>query len=176
MGVKRPARIGNPDLRQQKQIPTPPIKEIEKQLYSLLSPASFKPLKLCSGKDEQKKLRRRSPPQASRILTLPVMMAVVLSLVYRQIPGIREVGRILSQEGLLWLSPIQISAQALSKRLQTLPIELFTQIFEQVIQTIQSQQTVTAIAPNWQPVDERFTAIWIADGSTLEALRSRSVS
>ncbi len=61
------------------------------------------------------------------------MMAVVLSLVYRQIPGIREVGRILSEEGLLWIGPIQISAQALSKRLQTLPIELFTQIFEQVI-------------------------------------------
>lgn len=165
MSSKRPARTGNPDLRQQKHVPAPPIEQIEKELFSLLSPTSFKPLKFCSGKDDRK-LRER-------ILTLPVMMAVVLSLVYRQIPGIRELGRILSQEGLLWISPIQISAQALSKRLQTLPIELFTQIFEQVIQRIQGQQQLTAIPPDWQPVYERFTAIWIADGSTLEALRRK---
>ncbi|MBC6434132.1 hypothetical protein FM036_27335 [Nostoc sp. HG1] len=42
MSTKRPARIGNPDLRQQKHIPTPPIEQIEKQLFSLLSPTSFK--------------------------------------------------------------------------------------------------------------------------------------
>jgi hypothetical protein len=165
MGRKRPARKGNPDLRQQKHIPAPPIEEIEKQLYSLLSPGSFKPLKLCSGKDE-KKLRER-------ILTLPVMMAVVLSLVYRQIPGIREVGRILSEEGLLWVERIEVSAQAISKRLQTLPIKLFTEIFEQVIARIQSQTQLTAISSDWQPVSQRFTAIWIADGSTLEALRRK---
>lgn len=165
MGRKRPARKGNPDLRQQKHIPAPPIEEIEKQLYSLLSPASFKPLKLCSGKDE-KKLRER-------ILTLPVMMAIVLSLVYRQIPGIREVGRILSEEGLLWVERIEVSAQAISKRLQTLPIKLFTQIFEQVIARIQLQTQLTAISSDWQPVSQRFTAIWIADGSTLEALRRK---
>lgn len=165
MSRKRPARKGNPDLRQQKHLPSPPIEQIEKQLFSLLSPRSFKPLKLCSAKDE-KKLRER-------ILTLPVMMAVVLSLVYRQIPGIREVGRILSEEGLLWVERIEVSAQAISKRLQTLPIKLFTQIFEQVIQRIHEQPQLTAISPDWQPVSQRFTAIWIADGSTLEALRRK---
>lgn len=95
MNTKRSARKGNPDLRQQKHVPAPPIEEIEKQLYSLRSPASFKRLKLRSGKDE-KKLRRRSPAQASQILTLPVMMVVVLSLVYRQIAGLREVQRVLA--------------------------------------------------------------------------------
>ncbi|MGF1938377.1 MAG: hypothetical protein RM347_029165 [Nostoc sp. ChiQUE02] len=84
MSTKCPARKGNPDLRQQKHLPALPIEEIDKQLYSLLSPGNFKPLKLCEGKDK-KKLRRRSPPQASRILTLPVMIAIVVSLVYRQI-------------------------------------------------------------------------------------------
>jgi Transposase DDE domain len=66
-----------------------------------------------------------------------------------------------------------VSAQAISQRLQTLPIKLFTQIFEQVIDKIQGQQQLTAISPDWQPVYERFTAIWIADGSTLEALRRK---
>ena len=53
MARKRPARIGNPDLRQQKHIPSPPIEEIEKQIFSLLSPAQFKPLKSYEHKPEQ---------------------------------------------------------------------------------------------------------------------------
>ncbi|WP_277883789.1 hypothetical protein [Nostoc sp. FACHB-888] len=39
MSRKRPARTGNPDLRQQKHLPAPPIEEIEKQL-------SYRPSKL----------------------------------------------------------------------------------------------------------------------------------
>ncbi|MEH2376567.1 MAG: IS4 family transposase, partial [Nostoc sp.] len=45
MSSKRPARTGNPDLPQQKHVPAPPIEQIEKELFSLLSPTSFKPLK-----------------------------------------------------------------------------------------------------------------------------------
>lgn len=165
MSRKRPARTGNPDLRQQKHVPAPPIEEIEKEIFSLLSPASFKPVRLYD--DEQKKKFR------DRILTLPMMMAIVVSLVYRQIPGLREVQRVLSQEGLLWVEPIEVSAQAVSKRLRTLPIELFAQIFQQVIERISDQPKNQAIPQNWQPVCNKFTAIWIADGSTLEALRRK---
>ncbi len=69
MARKRPARIGNPGLRQQKQVPMPPIEEIEQKIYSLLSLLNFKPLKLYE-KEEKK-------PFHDRILTLPVMMAMV---------------------------------------------------------------------------------------------------
>ena len=66
---------------------------------------------------------------------------------------------------------------AISKRLKTLPIELFAQIFQQVMERINNRQPQNQAVPvNWQPVYQRFTVIWIADGSTLEALRSRSVS
>jgi hypothetical protein len=171
MARKRPARIGNPDLRQQKHIPAPPIEEIEKQIFSLLSPASFKPLKSYEQKQEQEAEQKKK--WRDRILTLPVMMAIVVSLVYRQIPGLREVQRVLSQEGLLWVGQMEVSAQAVSKRLRTLPIELFAQIFEQVIAKISSQPKNQAIPGNWQPVCAQFTAIWIADGSTLEALRRK---
>ncbi|MHC5726607.1 MAG: hypothetical protein ACYTXY_21215 [Nostoc sp.] len=77
MSTKRPARKGNPDLRQQApctstalrvrqslqrgeppQRAGSPIEQIEKELFSLLSPTSFKPLRFCSGKDDQK-LRER---------------------------------------------------------------------------------------------------------------------
>lgn len=81
MSKKRPAFSGNPDLRRGMQVPGPPIAEIEAKLLCWLTPESFKPLRLTTG---EKKLR-------DRILTLPAIMAVVLSLVYRRISGLSEV-------------------------------------------------------------------------------------
>jgi hypothetical protein len=79
MSRSRPWSSANPDLRRQTQVAVPAIEPLEQELYNLLSPANFKPLRLEGDKDN-KKLRER-------ILTLPVMMAVVLSLVYRRIAG-----------------------------------------------------------------------------------------
>jgi len=56
MARKRPARIGNTDLRQHKQVPMVPIEEVEQKIYSLLSPLNFKPLKLYE-KEEKKPFR-----------------------------------------------------------------------------------------------------------------------
>ena len=53
-----------------------------------------------------------------RLLNLPVMVALILSLVYRQIAGLSEAVRVLKEEGLLWVEPIEFSKQALSKRLK----------------------------------------------------------
>jgi hypothetical protein len=113
MSRSRPWSSANPDLRRQTQVAAPTIEPLEQELYNLLSPANFKPLRLERDKDN-KRLRER-------ILTLPVMMAVVLSLVYRQIAGLSEVVRLLSEEGLLWVEPLRVSKQALSKRLRRLP-------------------------------------------------------
>ncbi|NJK70555.1 MAG: hypothetical protein HC789_16400 [Microcoleus sp. CSU_2_2] len=77
MSRKQKARSGNPDLRRATQVPAPEIAEIEAKLWYWLSPSSFKPLSLTP---DHKKRR-------DRLLTLPVMMAVVLSLVYRRISG-----------------------------------------------------------------------------------------
>jgi len=38
-----------------------------------------------------------------RLLNLPVMLALILSLVYRQIAGLSEAVRVLKEEGLLWV-------------------------------------------------------------------------
>jgi len=102
-------------------------------LFCLLTPGSFQPLRLAQG---EKKRR-------DRLLTLPVMMAVVVSLVYRQIPGLSEILRVLHLEGLLWVEPLSVSKQALSKRLRTIPAALFAQVFEQVMQRIRSTKKVT---------------------------------
>ena len=162
---KRKQSFTNPDLRRQIKVPSPPCEEIEQQLWKLLQPKDFTPMHLMQGKDE-KKLR-------ARVLTLPVMMAVVVSLVYRQITGIREVIRVLSQEGLMWVEPMDVSPQALSKRLQTLPVGLFAQIWEQVIERIRASERQLPIPQGWSGVHEKFSALWIADASTLEELRKK---
>jgi len=154
--------LRNADLRHQSQMAGPPLEVLEKELYRLLTPENFKPLKESRGIQE-KKLR-------SRLLNLPVMMAVVIGLVYRRIAGLRELLRILSEEGLLWIEPMQVSVEALSKRLRTLPVQLFVEIFEQVMFKLKSEEKVKVIPEKWQGISEKFTGIWIADGSTLEEL------
>ncbi len=54
MSRKARARTGNPDLWQQKHVPAPPIAEIEQEIFSLLSPGNFKPLKLHKTEDKKK--------------------------------------------------------------------------------------------------------------------------
>lgn len=148
MSHKRPRSWGNPDLRHQTQVPAPPIAQIEQQLFSLLTPGSFQPLRLAQG---EKKRR-------DRLLTLPVMMAIVVSLVYRQIPGLSEILRVLHLEGLLWVEPVSVSKQALSKRLRTIPAALFAQVFEQVMQRIQSTKTALPAPQGWELVQQNFAA------------------
>lgn len=162
---KRKQSFTNPDLRRQTRVPAPPCEEIEQQLWKLLQPDNFTPMHLMKGKNE-KKLR-------ARVLTLPVMMAVVVSLVYRQIAGLREVIRVLSEEGLMWVTPVDVSVQALSKRLQTLPVALFTQVWSQVIDRIRASNRQLPIPSGWEAVHEKFTSLWIADASTLEELRKK---
>src|SRR5438045_2780589 len=52
-----------------------------------------------------------------RILSLPVMVGFVLSLIWRQLGSVSEALRVLNQEGVFWVPPTQVSQQAVSKRL-----------------------------------------------------------
>jgi hypothetical protein len=65
-------------------------------------------------------MERRDPRQPQRLirmrqrlLTLRVMVAIVVSLVWRRMPAVAEVRRVLAQEGLLWLMPLRVSHQAI---------------------------------------------------------------
>lgn len=165
MATPRMRKDGNPDLRRQTQLPAPAIEEIEAQIYALLEPSNFKPLRDSPGLDN-KNLRERK-------LTLPVMMAVVVSLVYRQIAGLSEAIRLLATEGLMWVEPMLVSKQALSQRLKKIPAKLFAQVFEQVIEKIHATPQANRIPQQWQQLHQTFGAVWIADGSTLEELRKK---
>jgi hypothetical protein len=54
-----------------------------------------------------------------RILTLPLMMAAILSLLWRNVAGVTELTRLLNRSGFLWCKPQKISQQALSVRFLT---------------------------------------------------------
>jgi hypothetical protein len=98
-------QYGNPDHRRSVTVPAPSNAEIEARLRDLLTPGTFANLKTVT--DSTRQLR-------DRVLTLPVMAAIILSLVYRQVARLVPTG--------------------------------------------------------WEQVESKFAAVWLADGSTLEAL------
>jgi len=162
---QRPRKEGNPDFRRQHQCPSPEIPQVIEELKKYLEPRLFTPLKYIQGNHE--KIMR------DRLLTLPVMVALLVSLVYRQIAGLSEAVRVLKEEGLLWIEPLEVSKQAVSKRLMNLPTEIFVLLLRNVLEKRREMSGEISIAEKWQKVREKFSVIWIADGSTLERLRKR---
>ena len=155
-------RNANPDFRARTSWPAPPLEEIESRLRASLTPTSFIPAR---RKMQQLGLRER-------LLTLPVMTALVLSLVWRRIPYLAELLRVLEREGLFDIPAIRVSKQALSQRLAALPASLFADVFNAALaQFAEDPAPEVPLGESLQRVREKFPAAYVADGSTLEALR-----
>lgn len=107
-----------------------------------------------------------------RTLTLPVMMALLLSAVWRQIAAVNELARLIRDEAVLWEEPKQVSQQALSERFNTLPARLFLNILNLLLPLMQQrwQERQRPIPAEIGWAQTRFTACLIVDGSTLDAL------
>ncbi len=114
----------------------------------------------------------RSLDLRDRILNLPLMIATILAMLWRQIPSVCELTRTLNREGALWMRPAKVSQPALSKRLLTFPAELFQQVFYSLLPKLRAR---------WQarqrPLPEsvrcalgHFERLYAVDGSALEAL------
>ena len=172
MGKRRSHRHHNPDFRHRVPGPLPAVAEIEAELTALLTPALFAP----------RQLERRDPRNPvrllrlrARILTLPVMVALLVSLVWRRLGAIAEVRRVVVQDGLLWVSPLQVSEQAIAKRLDTLPASALAEVFTEVSARLQAQPPPQLPGlEKWAEVRTRFSRIAMVDGSTLEALRKKT--
>ena len=108
-----------------------------------------------------------------RILNLPLMVAALLTLLWRDVASVRELTRILGREGFLWCSPTQVSQQAISQRFLTFPAELFERVFKELLPRLKQARSVRTrrLEPESIQWTRRwFEHIWIADSSTLEAL------
>jgi hypothetical protein len=147
--------------RTKRPIAAPPDEEIIERLTDLVYPATLAQV----GHYHQLGLRERT-------LTLPVMVAFVLSLIWRQISGVCELVRLVQTELLLWVSPIKVSQQALSQRLCTLPSELFSGTLETILPLLHArwQGRERPLPDEIAWAKGRYTQVAICDGSTLDAL------
>ena len=115
----------------------------------------------------------RSLGMRARILTLPLMLAVVLTLIWRQVPSARELNRMLARENLLWAKARKVSQQALSERLLTFPSTLFERVLTELLVPINQrwqERKKRRIPIGVAHASKHFQNLWIADASTLEAL------
>src|SRR2546428_2687423 len=159
------------EFRHRSQIPMPAVEEVEQRLLDVLSPSLLAPRQL-EWRDPRQPHRLIRMRQ--RLLTLPVMVAIMVSLGWRRVPSIAEVQKVLAREGLLGMAPLRVSPQAITKRLDVLPAAVMGQLLAEVCTRLQAQAAPSVCHPSWAPVREHFPLIAIVDGSTLEALRKRT--
>jgi hypothetical protein len=134
---------------------------IQQHLTDLVSPATYRLA------DSYHRLGLRE-----RVLTLPVMLALVLTLIWRQVPAVSTLVQMLARDQLLWTPPIHVSQQAVSERLRTLPASLFRAVVHAILPELQERSVarsrpVPAVIARAQ---QHFAHLWIADATKLEAL------
>ena len=159
--MSKASKPRNPDHVRRTNRPSPDNAVITERLKSLMTPAVFGQLAYY-----------RSLGLRDRILSLPVMVAAVLLLLWRQVPSVCELTRILSREDLFWTPKVTVTQQALSQRFLTFPAEVFQRVLLDLLPTLR-----TRWAARQRPLPESvvcaqkaFGRIFVVDGSTLEAL------
>lgn len=107
-----------------------------------------------------------------RTLNLSVMMAFVLSLVWRQLGSVAEAVRTLNREGLLWVDERKVSQQAVEQRFSSLPAVLFQRVFVELLPVMAErwQSRTRPLPPALRWVHTHFRAVLAVDGSTLDTL------
>jgi hypothetical protein len=107
-----------------------------------------------------------------RTLNLPVMMAFVLSLIWRQLGSVAEAVRTLNREGLLWVDERRVSQQAVEQRLGSLPPVLFKGVLDELLPQLHTRwrERTRPLAPALAWAHNHFAGVVALDGSTLDAL------
>ncbi len=142
--------------------PQPNNEAVSEHLQTLLSPAVY-----------AQQAYYRTLGLRDRILTLPLMIAATLTLIWRQVPSVHELTRMLEQQELLWGKALKVSQQALSQRFLSFPAILFERVFHDLLPLLQArwherQQRPLPVGVKW--ARQHFEQIWVALGSTLSAL------
>ena len=148
--------------RSKRPTSAPPDEQIVQRLSEIVQPATLAQVAYY----QQLGLR-------SRVLTLPVMMALVLSLIWQQTGGVSELVRLVHSECVLWVPPlVEITQQALASRLRTLPAELFLRVLLSVLPVLkgrwQGRKRPLPAEIAW--AHQQYSAVLACDGSTLDAL------
>ena len=147
--------------RSQRAGGAPTEEAIKRQLLDIVHPATLAQVGLF-----------QSLGLRARTLTLPVMVALVISLIWRQMGSVSELGRVVNQEAVLWVPPLLVSMQAISERLRVIPAQLFMHVLLEVLpifrQRWEARKRPLPEAMAW--VRDQYSQVLICDGSTLDAL------
>jgi hypothetical protein len=151
----------NPDHVRRVNVPGPQDETLLAQFEELISPAIY-----------VQSAYYRSLGLRDRILNLPLMVAAILAMLWRQIPSVCELTKTLNREGVLWMKPAKVSQPALSKRLLAFPAELFEKVFQALLPKLQErwQARKRPIPETVRYALQHFPHIYSTDGSALEAL------
>jgi hypothetical protein len=155
-------RTTNRDHAKRQQRPMMEDEVVAAQLEQLVTPAVL----------AQEKYYRQLGMR-DRILNLPLMVAAVLTLIWRDVAGVRELSRILAREGFLWCERTQVSQQALAQRFLTFPAEIFERVFKELLPEFEQKwysRKQRPLPESIQFARTKFERIWASDGSTLEAV------
>ena len=157
---RRPVELSR-DHARPRGVPGPTSAAIDDHLATLIQPAIF------AQEDAYRRLGLRD-----RVLALPAMTAIVLTIIWRQVPSVNEVVRLLEREGVLWTPAIRVSQQALSLRLRSLPESLFCGIWTSLAPILLARAAARTrpLPPVIARVQSHYPRIWALDGSTLEAV------
>jgi hypothetical protein len=170
--AQKPSRHRSPpDFRHRSQIPMSAVADVAQRLFAVLSPSLLAP----------RQLERRDPRQPQRLirmrqrlLTLPVLGAIIVSLVWRRIPAVAEVQRGLAREGLWWTPPLPVSPHAITKRRDVMPAAVMGPLCAEVWARLQAQVPPPLPHQHWAAVRARCPLLASVDGSMLEALRKKA--
>lgn len=141
---------------------TPPDEVISERIIELVHPATLAQVEIF----HKMGLRERT-------LTLPVMVALVLSMIWRQIGSIFDLTRIVQQETLLWVKPIaNLTDKAIASRLRTLPSDLFWHVLFELLPLMLQRwkERKRPLPPEVAWASKQYSEVTICDGSTLDAL------
>jgi hypothetical protein len=147
--------------RSKRPLSSPPGPEVEARLTDLIHPLTLGQV-----------AHYHDLGLRERVLSLPVMVALVLSMIWRQVGSVTTLTHLLHREGLLWTAPVRVSQQALSLRLRSFPADLFRRVLDDLLPQMQArwQERLRPLPPEVAWAQARFTAVLAADGSTLDAL------
>jgi hypothetical protein len=165
LGMASRSRNRPPDLNRDharpRSAPAPRVAAVEARLADLVRPATFGLVTYYADLG----LRWRT-------LTLPIMVALILGLIWRQFPSVSALIAHVRREPLLWAPGVTVSQQALSQRLRTFPAELFAEVVRTLLPALQARAAARhrPLPPVLQAARRHFARVWAVDATTHEAL------
>jgi len=104
----------------------------------------------------------RSLGLRDRILTLPLMVAAVVTLLWQPVPSVVELTRLLNRQDLLWSKAVGVSRQAVSERFLSFPYQLFEGVFADLGLRLKARwsQRQRPLPPSVSYAMKHFEQLW----------------